>query len=401
MSRRRDDGRARDALAQIETPDEHRAEERARRVVAEAFATREAGPAPSRRIALRGAAVLAAAGLIAGLALTPAGADVREWIADRVKLGEEQAEPRIGSLPAPGNVLVEAPSGAWLVRDDGSRRRLGAYDHASWSPQGRFVAVATGSELRAVDAVGDFRWSIESPKRIDAVDWSEDEGFRVAYLAGDQIRVVAGDGTGDRFLLGPARGVRPVWRPETDDTHAVHQLTYVDGSNRVALIDADTEEVLWRTEPYSRPIHSLEWSEDGERLLVAAGDFATLGDARGNALLKGPVATGVESAAISPAGDAVAVVSASPGGDELALVSASGRSKRLYSTGKESAKARFGPPVFSPDGEWILLPWPEADQWLFVNVDDRRVTAVADITRQFDSDDKGDGGFPEVAGWCC
>ena len=95
------------------------------------------------------------------------------------------------------------------------------------------------------------------------------------------------------------------------------------------------------------------------------------------------------------------MVSSGPRGTELSLYSESAPVRRLYSSGRQNPDARFGAPVFSPDGEWILLPWPEADQWLFVNTQDERVTAVADIARQFDADGKGKAAFPEVAGWCC
>ena len=72
---------------------------------------------------------------------------------------------------------------------------------------------------------------------------------------------------------------------------AVHELTYVDADGRVVLMNTDTGEVLWRSRPVPAPVESLQWSADGERLLVAADGFATLLDARGNGLFKGPVAT--------------------------------------------------------------------------------------------------------------
>ena len=103
---------------------------------------------------LRAGLALLAAAALAGLAMTPAGAEVREWIADRIDSGEENPEPRLTSLPTSGAVLVEAPSGAWVIREDGSKRRLGDFDEAVWSPNGRFVGVTAGSELRAVDPAG-------------------------------------------------------------------------------------------------------------------------------------------------------------------------------------------------------------------------------------------------------
>jgi hypothetical protein len=397
--RKRTEGRVRAALSELEAPDERMAEERGRQVVEAAFDGRVPAPARSR-VAIRAGVALLAGAAIAGLALTPAGAEVRDWINDTFESGEENAAPKLTSLPTPGSVLVEAPSGAWVIDEDGSKRRLGDYDRATWSPNGRFVGVAEGSELRAIDPAGNFRWWLDAGAPVKAIDWSSDEGFRVAYIAGGELRVVTGDGVTDS-LVAPAADVAPAWQPESDPAVAIHRLTYVDEENRVVSVATDSGRVLWRTQEYAAPIHSLEWSDDGERLLVVAGDFATIQDAHGGTFLKGPFATGVEHAAIAPDGRSVAVVSSGARGTQLSLFDDTAPVERLYASGKGSPDAEFGPPVFSPDGEWILLPWPEADQWLFVNVDDKRVTAVADIARQFDADGKGDAGFPTVAGWCC
>jgi hypothetical protein len=73
----------------------------------------------------------------------------------------------------------------------------------------------------------------------------------------------------------------------------------------------------------------------------------------------------------------------------------------LYRSDVPGSAVRFGWPTFSPDGRWILLPWPQADQWLFVPVDGGRIRAVADISAQLDPDRRGNAAFPRVAGWCC
>ena len=57
----------------------------------------------------------------------------------------------------------------------------------------------------------------------------------------------------------------------------------------------------------------------------------------------------------------------------------------------------FGDLAWSPDGRWLLVTWPTADQWVFVRVTGpRRIVAVSNVTRQF-----GGGAFPRIAGWCC
>jgi hypothetical protein len=56
--------------------------------------------------------------------------------------------------------------------------------------------------------------------------------------------------------------------------------------------------------------------------------------------------------------------------------------------------------AWSPDGEWLLVAWREADQWLFIQPG-TRPRAVANISRQFDPGGRGRSAFPEIAGWCC
>src|SRR5947207_1514288 len=72
--------------------------------------------------------------------------------------------------------------------------------------------------------------------------WSY-EGYRIAYLSGPSLRIVNGDGTGDR-LVARRVAVSPVpalaWRPAT------HQLAYVNARGQLVLLDADRNVVLWR-----------------------------------------------------------------------------------------------------------------------------------------------------------
>ena len=48
----------------------------------------------------------------------------------------------------------------------------------------------------------------------------------------------------------------------------------------------------------------------------------------------------------------------------------------------------------SPDGRWLLVTWPNADQLIFVRADGRGIRAVSNISGQFRS-----GTFPTVEGW--
>jgi len=53
---------------------------------------------------------------------------------------------------------------------------------------------------------------------------------------------------------------------------------------------------------------------------------------------------------------------------------------------------------WSPDGRWLLLAWPAADQWLFVSP--ARVLPVSGIARAF-AGGAGPAAFPSLGGWCC
>jgi hypothetical protein len=396
--RRGNDERVRAALREVPAPGESQAEERGWAVVREAFIEREA-IRPPRGVRARAGLAGLVAGLVAVVALTPAGAEVREWIADAIEVGEEDARPVLGSLPAPGAVLTESREGVWILREDGSRRRLGDYDLATWSAHGRYVGVTDGRELLALTTTGEVRWSIRGPARIEALDWSSDEGFRVAYVASGELRIAAGDGTTNAVFREAVGSPAIAWQPESDPDLALHLLAFVNGKGHVTLADTDSGEVLWRSAKVGAEVESLQWSADGERLLVAGDGFGYVVDAEGNSVLKA-VAAGASAATLAPSGDSVAAVRPSgKGGAELALIPTgpSTEEEVLYPNPPRTS-GTFGAPTFSPDGNWILLPWPEADQWLFVRVADRRIIPV-DISRQLDP--TGAASFPNVAGWCC
>ena len=395
------EARVRRLLVGVPVPDQAGARERGWSTVEAAFADREPvprGPARARRIAVAAVAALAAG----AFALTPAGADVREWIADAISPGEPTARPLLDSLPAPGSLLVETPGAVWVQHDDGGRRLLDGYDHATWSPRGLFVAASDGRELVAVDPLGEVHWTLTAPGHIRAIDWSGGEGYRVAYVSDRSLRVVAGDGTGDR-LVRPALGSRAIaWRPEEDQALARHELAFVDARGRVSLLDTDRDRLLWRSAPYGS-VEALQWSADGRTLLISGSGFTSLVGAGGEPVAKG-VGPGATGAALAPDGETLAaVLPTARGGAELALIHAdrpTDAPQVLYRAAR-AGPSSFGAPSFSPDGRWVLLPWQAADQWLFVRTAGHGVIAVADISRQFDPDRRGPASFPEVDGWCC
>jgi hypothetical protein len=288
----------------------------------------ERTPSPHERKVWRPVVVLAATALIAGVVASPPGQAVLDSIREAV--GIERAQPALFSLPAPGLLLVESADGVWVVQADGSKRRLGDWREGSWSPFGRFVVVARANELAAVEPNGDVRWSLARP-RVRFPRWAGDRiDTRIAYLSGSSLRVVAGDGTGDRLLRRNVASVAPAWLPGEG-----FRLAYTDRGGRMVIVDADTGRVL-RTAAAPTPDATIR--QRGTASEVVAG---------GRVVFRG--------------------------------------------TGEFRDVAR------SPDGNWLLVTWPTADQWVFVRTDGRRkIEAVSGITRQF-----GGGSFPRIAGWCC
>ena len=130
------------------------------------------------------AVVVAVAVLAVALAvLSPPGRAVLDSL--REAIGVEQAEPALFSLPAPGRAVAAGPGGAWVVSDDGSKRRLGDYAEASWSPFGRFVVAAREHELAALEPDGTVRWTLARPD-VAFPRWGGTEtDTRIAYLQGE------------------------------------------------------------------------------------------------------------------------------------------------------------------------------------------------------------------------
>src|SRR5207244_7129088 len=174
-------------------------------------------------------------------------------------------------------------------------RLLGAYDAASWSPHGLFVAASRGQELFALDPGGHVHWSIARPRPVLGAGWASD-GVRIAYRSGGALRLVAGDGTGDRLLLRSVAPAAAAWRPGKG-----HVLAVSDWAGRVLMLDADSGGLLWRSTEATIPTE-LSWSADGRRLLALSPRSVRLFDAGGRSLttISTPVGARAEAAAFVP-----------------------------------------------------------------------------------------------------
>lgn len=353
-------------LGELPVPGDAEGEERSWDVVRAAYGER--APAPPLARGRRVAVALAVAGLALAVGLSPAGAKVGELVEDVIGFGAGDARPALRSLPTAGELLVESEQGVWVVQEDGSKRLLGDYGEASWSPRGLFVAAADGRQLVAVDPSGEVRWTLSAPAPVADPRWSP-SGFRIAYRSGEDLWVVAGDGTGERVVARDVAPVAPAWRPLgegklTPDGSGSHVLSYVEAAKDVRTVDADT----------------------GARLATRTEDMD---------LLSTP-ATGARAGATSPDAGSLARIVYRRGGEELVLLREGSARQRVLLSGL----GRLTGPSFSPDGRWLLVGLPQADQWLFIPTErPGRLVAFDRISEQFDPGGSGAGRFPRVAGW--
>ena len=364
-------------LERIEIPGEHDARERAWALVHAAWSEREpqSRPQPFLRPLLAGAALVA----VLAAAISPPGRAVIEDV--RKAIGVERADDAILELPAGGRLLVNATTGPWIVGANGSRRSLGAYDQASWSPRGLFVVASRGRELVALTPRGDVRWEHSLPALVDFPRWSP-SGFRISYFAGGTLRVIAGDGEDDRLIARSPHRIGTSWRPG-----ARHVLAYAAARRTIAVVDVDSRRRLW-TGRVSGTIHELSWAPDGSRLLVLHdGGYALFG-ASGDVLGRRTSMRGVpQTAAFAPRGHRFALVIGLRGRSEVRV------GGRLVFSGAGA----FNGVEWSPDGQWILVSWGTANQWVFVrSAGVRRIAAISNVSDQFHSPT-----MPALGGWCC
>jgi hypothetical protein len=367
----------RDELQGVTVPDADGARERAWRVVSAAHAAREPTPRGRRRWPL--AVAVAAAVLVAALA-SPPGRAVLDNLREAV--GVERAQPALFSLPAPGRLLVTSDAGIWVAQADGSRRLLGSYSEASWSPFGRFVVAARENELAALEPDGDVRWTLARPQ-VAFPRWAGTKtDTKITYLTGSRLHVVAGDGTNDVDAGGmpAAARIAPAWRPGGGFV-----LAYADTRGRVTVYDAASGSVHFRTRPIP-DIVSLDWSPH-DRLLVGRAGGLELYGAQGQRLRRVRL-PGVVAAAFAPDGRRIAILRRA----EVFVVDTNRRTTRRVFAGAGLLDGL----AWSPDGRWLLAGWPDADQWVFVRGDGRRIRAVSNVSEQFRS-----RAFPRVEGWCC
>ena len=369
------------ALERVEIPREHEARERAWRVSAAAFAERQPVRHRDRRRLVPAIAIVVAGAVMAATLSSPGRALLRSI---RETVGVKGARSALFSLPTSGALLVHSDGGVWVVQADGSKRRLGAYRSASWSPNGLYVAATRRNTLYALTPGGEERWSLARP-RVAFPSWTGSRtDSRIAYADKSGLHVVAGDGTGDRFLA-PAEYGPFAWR-----TGFLRELAYASASE-VRVQDVQTGRAVWRANRGpAEPVLAISWSGDGKRLLVLAGHALRVYDEHGRLVRRDDPADGTANI------DATFL----PGTHQIAVIRVHGAQSDVFLLGSGRSvfrvAGRLGQVVASPDGRWLLVGWPDADQWVFVPVSGGRVRAIANVSTQFRS-----RSFPRIEGWCC
>jgi hypothetical protein len=332
---------------------------------------------------------------------------VRHWVGDVFDSGVPRSQQGLADIPGGGRLLVESGSGPWVVQPDGSRRLLGHYGEATWSPHGLYLAVASGRTLTAVEPDGTPHWSLTARGPVSDPRWSPPGfPFRIAYRSGRQLRVTAADGTGDRLIARGTAAVAPTWSPL-----GLSQLAYVDGEHRLRI--ADSERAATSGGAGALPgIVSLEWGGAGSTLLEASRTAVRLREIQVRKLagrigigegreLRLPAGANVRDAALAPRGGTVAVLIWLRRGGAirsavLLIDTRSGASRRLLSF----VPGRLSELAWSPNSRRLLIAWPEADQWLFLPAGRGTGRAVGGISSAFAPGERV-AAFPRIEGWCC
>jgi hypothetical protein len=384
----------RNRLLQDPVPGEQEAGQRAWEVVRSSYALRERVPWIERHSRL--VVVLALVAALGVAAVSPPGQAVVERV--REVAGRTPSEPSLVRLPGPGRLLVVSEKGPWVVNEDGSKRFLGDYDDASWSPRGLFVVATREHQLVTLEPEsGDVRWSLSRTNQVRDAHWSGGGlDTRIAYRSGSSLHVVAGDGSPDIVLSPDVAPVAPAWK---DDSHV---LSYAGADGRAHVVDVDARRELWRT-PKIPGIRRLVFSPDGHLVVLTAREIRLYRAGRRILFEKVGRQHLLLDVAVAPGGGVVfADYDQKANATDLvrSSCSTSGACLLIPNTQLFRGAGRIGNLTISPNGRWLLAGWPDADQLLFFRLPRvGKVVAVDDVRREFEPGASTPREFPRTAGW--
>lgn len=254
---------------------------------------------------------------------------------------------------------------------------------AAFSPPGNAVFHSLRDAVRGEQNAKPALASLPAPGRLRNPRWSFD-GFRIAYFAGRSLRVVNGDGTGDRLLTRDVRPGPAAWQPNA------HTLAYVNRAGDIEITNVDKRNRSATVQTRAAP-RQLAWASDGKTFIAVEPHAVEVFSKRGPRL--GSLDRGiaqVSAAAISPNGKRIAFVETRGGRSTLQLTGVPrGPTGPIF-----EGAGTFANIDWSPDGRWLLLDWSSADQWLFIHSPVQKVLAVSNIRANFGADSR-------IAGWCC
>jgi hypothetical protein len=293
---------------------------------------------------------------------------------------------------------VLSASGPWVVHEDGSKRLLGDYEDAAWSPRGLFVVATQGGRLITIDPdSADVRWSLSRPERVADPRWSGGGlDTRIAYRAGSSLHVVAGDGAPDSVLANDVLPVAPAWRPDS------HVLAYAGGDEHIHVVDVDSRRELWRT-PRIEGIRQILYDEK-RVLAVTAREIWVFGPHRRALFERVPRGHTILSVALVPV-NGVVFADYDEAADATELVvptcTTTGACRLIPDIHPYRGAGRVSDLTSSPDGRWFAATSSNADQFLFFRRLPRlgKVVSVSDVTREFGPSGNGAESFPRLAGW--
>jgi len=181
--------------------------------------------------------------------------------------------------------------------------------------------------------------------------------------------------------------VPAAWRPGT------HELAYVGHDGDVRLADADGKRVLRRVRGAGEEVRGLAWSDDGKLLLVVGQSSVRVVRTDGRLVGSVPTNGPTLAAAFEPRTHRFALVV----GPMVLLVD--GGTLKFPPRATFTGATQLSDVTWSPDGKWLAVAWPRADQLVFVRVGATpKLYAVSNLARHFDPAAKLPR-FPNVAGW--